>query len=531
MAAKIKKITKLEKVPEERQIITAMIVDPAFLRQLRPIIKPEYFKAPFARTVSGWCLEHWDQYQEAPGKHIEAAYKTAERKGVLDEDVSALIETFLESLSEEYEHSDNRSTEYYAKNAERYFRLREAEMLQDDLTRLQAAGDVQALEQRISEFKRPARDEGGWVDPFTNEEAIREAFTRASDPLFKLPGALGEMLNGLFIRQGFLAFMGPEKRGKTFWLMHLSRMAARAKLNTAFFAVGDMSREQMVIRYGIMQTKRSNRQKYCGEILVPVLDCWHNQTGGCDLDDYPGLGDSIVYEADGGKKKVLPFSEVPDHEPCDHCRKDAELKHRYRGATWWEVREPVEPLTWRQALRAGKEFAERLSGKSRRLSCHPNTSINVREIDALLNTWRNLDGFVPDVIFIDYADILAPEDSKKSERGQENDRWKAMRKLSQDWNCLLVTATQADAASYEADVIRENNFSEDKRKYSHVTGIITLNQSEKWEEKSKGVMRIGTMFLREDQYEASETVTVHQCLAMGQPALGSYPTPKKKKEK
>jgi hypothetical protein len=520
--SRVKGITKLEKAGEERQAVTGMIIDIQFLRQIRPITKLEYFKAPFAKTVAQWCLDYWDQYEEAPGRQIEELYHAKERAGELDDDQVDIIGQFLESLSEEYERGEKRSTEYVARTTETYFRRRALEILKEDINNALANRDVDQAELTLAQYRTPARENGQHINPFTNEEAIQEAFTQSNEPLFRLPGALGEALNDLFVRDGFLAIMAPEKRGKSWIMMYLSKRAAMARVNVAWFAVGDMTKPQMTVRYHIMHTHRSHRKKYCGDILVPVVDCVRNQDGSCDLVEREGEGDLVKTAGRDSKHTVFQeYKERPDWTPCAYCARDRVLKNKFVGACWHRERKAVEPLDWRDAVKAGKEFADKVMRERQfYLDCYPNSSINVQGIDNALALWEAKDGFVPDVILIDYADILAPEDGRKDFRHQQNETWKALRKLSQTRNCLVVTATQADAASYSQKMINESNFSEDKRKYSHVTGVITLNQEAA--EKKKGVMRIGTMFLREDDFDTTRAVTVLQSLATGQPVLGSY---------
>ena len=105
-------------------------------------------------------------------------------------------------------------------------------------------------------------------------------------------------------------------------------------------------------------------------------------------------------------------------------------------------------------------------------------------------------------------------------RDKINETWKQMRSLSQKYHCLVVTATQADAASYETDLIRRRNFSEDKRKYAHVTGMIGINQKDP-EEKEKEVMRLNWLKLRDGLYSETRCVYIAGCLSIANPAIRS----------
>lgn len=162
----------------------------------------------------------------------------------------------------------------------------------------------------------------------------------------------------------------------------------------------------------------------------------------------------------------------------------------------------------------------------------PNKDMSVSNIVSQLDIWETFDGFVPDVVIIDYADILKgePGDERKETRDQQNGTWQALRALSQKKHCLVITATQTDAAAYDTKDLKLKNFSEDKRKYSHVTVMPGLNQTE--EEKDRGVMRVNILLAREEVFDIRRMVHVLQCLQIGRPFIASFRKKfKKKKEK
>ena len=85
----------------ERQILTGMIVSDRFLGEIRPLCTPDVFQAEMARRVAGWCLDHYQKYQKAPGRHIEDIF-LKHKEGVgeqrIADDEAALIEEFLRSI-------------------------------------------------------------------------------------------------------------------------------------------------------------------------------------------------------------------------------------------------------------------------------------------------------------------------------------------------------------------------------------------------------------------------------------------------
>ena len=126
------------------------------------------------------------------------------------------------------------------------------------------------------------------------------------------------------------------------------------------------------------------------------------------------------------------------------------------------------------------------------------------------------EGWVPDVIVIDYADVLTlPQGFEKRDGIDEN--WRSLRRLSQDLHCCVVVGTQGDAASYEANLIRAKNFSDARTKNDHVTAALGLNVVE--EDKNQGVTRVNWLKRREAEFSESWQVSVAGCLDVGCPLI------------
>jgi hypothetical protein len=153
-----------------------------------------------------------------------------------------------------------------------------------------------------------------------------------------------------------------------------------------------------------------------------------------------------------------------------------------------------------------------------KLSCHSNSTLSVRKIRSILADWERED-WVPDVIVIDYADILDMTYPGKEGRECINETWKQLRGISQDYHCLLVTATQANAAAYETKTLSQSNFSEDKRKIAHVTGMVGINFQEK--EQDIDTVRLNWIVLRESKFNTKQCVHVARCLSIANPTVKS----------
>jgi len=145
---------------------------------------------------------------------------------------------------------------------------------------------------------------------------------------------------------------------------------------------------------------------------------------------------------------------------------------------------------------------------------------NVRTIRTILDLWERRDGWVADMVVIDYADILAPEDGREETRHQINTTWASLRGLSTERSIAVVTATQAAKTSYSKSNQDMGDVSEDKRKLGHVTSMLALNQTV--EEKKMGLMRVGQLVKRDDDFVSRANVVCLQCLEVSRPLLSSY---------
>jgi hypothetical protein len=224
----------------------------------------------------------------------------------------------------------------------------------------------------------------------------------------------------------------------------------------------------------------------------------------------------VFASTDGQEWKRATLDQVPHYKACSECKRD----RNFKGAVWYK-KQRLSELNWKAAWERGNKIATRTGGKDYKLIIAPSDSLSIDDVDSQLDYWEDSEGFIADFIFIDYGDNLRTRDPRlQSERDRQNDTWKAARSLSQRRNLALFMPTQADAASYDKKSLGEGNFSEDKRKYGHATSFITLHQTKA--EKKAGILRIGNMFVREDDYEVNKHCTVLQCLDMGRPYIDSY---------
>jgi hypothetical protein len=530
----------------ERRIVIGLIVSDTYIREVSRMWDIRILQSNMAQTLAGWCMEYFERYEKAPGKDIEGIYLQKLKAGLNKEVAEDIEEDILPDLSDEYDRT-HFNVQYLMDQTKQYFRERNLSLFADQITGMLSQGDLVEAEAIASEYRPLEEGAENDVDLSSSDSdaRIELAFSLAELPTVTYPGPLGGFLNHQLIRGGFIAFLGSEKRGKTWILMDLSIRACRQGANVAFFQAGDMTEDQQLRRICISLAKKSDKSKYCKPIRVPVLDCGRNFNDECDREGRKGYGcinpKTEANQAYSYIKSVAGKSHEAIEELIDKHGKDYKPCGMYNcpdfvGSVWFEKTKQVKPLTAKEAQRVRQEFfkpkgkvIKRKRGRYK-LSTYYNGTLSIKEIRAVLDRWERQDNFVPDVVLIDYMDLLT--DPTNEFRHKQNEIWKGGRRISQERHCLVITATQADANSYDQDTLNLKNFSEDKRKYSHVTAFYGLNQDQKGIEKRLGILRINELMVRDDEGGSGRQVCILQCLQQGRPFTGSFldKTPKRRKE-
>lgn len=450
----------------ERMVLTGMIVDPVVCARISAKWQHDLFRSKWANLVAKWCYEYHMHYGKAPARHIETAFRAWERK-THDKDTVQLVERFLSGLSEEYTNLQQESnSDYILDKAGQHFSQVKIERLQDNLETDLTNGEVEKALGRIVGFDQVKIGQGEYIDIFNVKEEWKDAFAQQGDSIINYPHRLGTFFGTQLGRDCFVAFTGPEKRGKSMWLMELAFKAVTQRRRVAFFEAGDMSRRQIMRR---MATRIAMHPRYATTLNWPI---------------------------------------------AIHLRKK-------EAKVLTEERTFDKPLDWRSTLKACRRMRRKqIRSKESyfRLVCAPNDTLHVKTIESTLREWER-GGWLADVIIIDYCDILDMTWPKIEGRDRINKTWMQLRKLSQQFHCLLLTATQANAKSYDAKIIRKGHFSDDKRKHAHVTAMYGINQTDK--EKAQGVYRLNCIELRDGEYQESNCIWVAGCPAVGNLAIKS----------
>lgn len=454
----------------ERQIVTYAITSSRFLRDVSVALQPEYLESSYARIVIKWVLEYYKEYREAPGKHIQELYQKNSSQ-IRDEDDTELVSEFLVRLSDQYKDGDvagdKDNIDFIVKNAITYLKLQSVKRLKENLEVCLLNKDPVKAEQEVANFRRveTPRDKG--VSMFEDTVAVTTAFLEEEDSLFRFPGVLGDEV-GTFTRGDLIAYLAAAKRGKSWWEWYTAQMATYHGFRAVVFNL-EMTPNQVIRRSWTSLTGMPRRRKETQlkrMIEIPYFD----------------------REGEEGPWKIE--TREKEYNTIDLTK----VAQKQRG--------------FRRQFRSGNI----------RIFSLPAYSATVNDIQAHLDNLLYYDEFTPDVIVVDYADLIAPSSNYRGEYRQQLDEiWKSLRRIAQERNALVVTASQAGRAAFDADAA-EKDIAEDIRKIAHVSKLISINQTRA--ERDLGVIRIQQLVERDDR-TGGRKVVVLQCLDLGQVCLDS----------
>ncbi len=477
--AKIKR-KKLD-AATERNLITGMIVDDRFIQDVQPILRLDLLKTPFIKIVAGWCSDYYFDFEKSPGETIENVFES--KKEDLDEDLVDIIDSFLISISDEYDR-EKFNTSFVLSETEKYFKKRSLDVLADDIKIAVSENDITKADILRQTYKDVERPTSGITSPFS-KEAVERTFNRdESTFLFSLPGALGKLVSA-FCRGHFVVLSAPMKRGKSFFMIDWALRGFFRGLKVIFFSLEMVEKDINDRIYGnicgtfILETSESD-SPYARErnVKIPFFD---------------SDGD-ILYKSE--KKKAL-----------------------------------VEKV----ALKKIEQIKKMSKGGDFRLQCIPGGAFNIAEMKKILKVENLKDGFIPDLIVIDYMDIMAPEPDapRGDQRHSINHTWQTTADATKELNCCILGATQGSRATISKDMAQDDT-AEDIRKLAHVSRMIGINKGhnkgdevsgeseESIRVKKKHSFRFNKLVERHGKSDEDEKVRVIHALEINKPYLNSH---------
>ena len=122
------------------------------------------------------------------------------------------------------------------------------------------------------------------------------------------------------------------------------------------------------------------------------------------------------------------------------------------------------------------------------LKSAPTRSFSASDMNAHLDLLRDTQGFVPDLIIVDYGDIMRPERRMGEKRDEIAANFEDLRQIAGERNAAMITATQTNKASLMKRTPDKGDIAESFEKVQIVDGLIAMCMTP--EERAEQQMRL-----------------------------------------
>jgi hypothetical protein len=418
-----------------------------------------------------------------------------------------LIGVYLSKISKRYGEGQEINADYVRDNAFRFFRKRALELGTAKMQSLLDMDKVDEAEEIMIGYKKASHLLSPFFNPLDPKGLIDIFFELDKDSLY-LPGALGEIV-GKIDRNWFVGLLAPYKRGKSFFLQEIAVIALFQRFKVVFFSL-EMQEKNLKERLAKRLTGFGSRTED-KEFTYPVFDCELNQNNTCSKKHRTNQI-SLLQEG-----MIPEFDPDMDYKPCDYCRKNDTFE--YKMTTWFEsILVNKFALTPTRKLVVGMET---MYGDNLRYKAYPRFSASLSDIEVHLKSLEDAEGFIPDIIIIDYAAILKPE--TKEDRWQQMDTvWKRLAEMASKRHCIIFTVSQVTTAGLSKKNLELEDTAEWRGLHAHPDIFLALNQTPA--EKKAKTARIALLSHRHNEVDLEKQVLILQHLGTSQFMLDSIIT-------
>jgi replicative DNA helicase len=483
----------------EKRILTGMIVSKDFLEKIVKSYHPEYIESSHIRKIIKWIIDYYLVYKDAPRDNIKDIY-ISNKKKLKDEEfdiLGILLEDILTGYTE-----GAFNDEYFIDQAIAFFKTREITILHNNVKYHIDRGEIEEAEKEITTYitiTKPNIEINGFI---SSDESLTQTFENEEDNcLMKLPRSLGIFM-GEFQREWLVGISAPFKKGKTWLLGEFTKVAALSGLKVVSFNL-EMSLQNMRKRTYMSLTGAS---EVTGPTIFPCFDCQSNQNNTCKKD-----------ERQNTIRIPNAYSPHSKYKPCTYC-KEVNDHESYEMAIWSELID-VPKLEF-AFVKERMQALKRIGKANIWLECMPRFSASISDIETKIDHLEYSYNFIPDVLIIDYADILKSDDPDLKGVEKEDEVWMSLARIASKRKMLVVVPTQLNRDSLDAKQIKTSHTAKWVGKLGHVDAMFALNQTPP--EKEMGLMRISILEHRHKDFNETDNCYVLQKYSSGQAHLDSY---------
>lgn len=400
----------------ERDFVVSCISSDKVCNVLLQYVRLDFFELPYSRVVMGWVLDYHRDFRSAPKKNVLSLYRL-HCEELQDEGLRETVLLFLEKLPD-FEESVNE--DYLLARCRDFIDYRKLSALIENLQACVDVGNMNDARNFLLKHQQTDLVHSKSIRLFdqSQEGIINEKLNKVDDELFDLPPKIGDVI-GKIHREDFIALLAGPKAGKTWFLCWIAKQAMLRGQKVLFVSLemneGEVLRRMWSLFFGVKSP------------TVSVDDTF-------TLSRWEQCGDKVrpsAYQYEVKRNRTISVKEA-----------QAQVKLVSKGDIWIE--------------------------------CYPSFSSSVNDVENRIREVA-INGYVPDVVIVDYADIMKPSGGGTELRNQLDSIWKSLRSFAQEMKVAVFTASQTNRAGL-GGVVRAENVAEDMRKLAHVTSFVALDR-------------------------------------------------------
>jgi hypothetical protein len=442
----------------QENLLVLLAFDATHAPIIRGAVAIELFGGP-NRAIAAACYDYLDRYKQPPGDHLPDLLDDK-----LNGDSMKEAQLFGDILGSMHQLKATINTQFVMNQLDKFINRQTLRSMAVELAKNLTRDTEESLEEAQRLIGEARQQSLKLFDPGLRLSDEKHALEFLSTQVRAFPTGMPELDKRGFgpVRGEMLLFIANAKRGKSWFCIHLAKMAILQRLRVVHISL-EMSRRRCAMRY--MQAlfglaKRSD------QLTVAKLEL-----------------DSLQRITDYTLKHIYPKLSLTDPD----------IEKKLLGI-----------------IKQGKRLLDNVVIKD-----FPTGQLSVPQLKAYLDNLEAMERFTPDLVLLDYPDLMKLD---KSNYRLDIDRtYVELRGLAAERNVALVVVSQAHRAAHKAKYVGGENVAEAYSKLAHADTAITYSQSAR--EQPIGLARLKVVGGRNDE---EISVVISQNYAIGGFALNSY---------
>jgi replicative DNA helicase len=447
----------------QNQIIFHAVSNDAFLQKIRRVVPVEIFRVREKRTLIQFIYNYYDEYKKAPKDDFIDLFEYRIKE--LPQDLQEKCVNLLDLLSG----ITGSNFEYILnriKDAIQHFRMEEAVI---ECASLVKKGDYDKVKPIILKAIRPLEEfESPYYDLLNDTSFIEN---RLRGPQYKMLSRIPDLdkMIGGFKETWLITILGATKSGKTWWLMEMALSGVLQGLNVLYVSL-EMGKEQIDERF-----------------------------------------DMMISFATSSYTKDLQDTMRPGPKEKD----------------WVKIKEKLNSIYDVNFVLKNRQKIKKVSHGSLKVMAFNRGRLNYMDIDTILDELVEQEGWVADVLVVDYLGIMKETSpgQKKKERIGEN--CLGLKEIAAKRNIISLSAMQGNRQAMMAEVFHSHLVADDIDTIFNSDLVMALCQTKV--EETQNIGRIYIANYRHGRQHGS--IGIVKDLNIGQIVIDTFEVKEKPKEK